>query len=114
MLGQFSYLYRAVILDVYDGDSITIDIDLGLRIWARGQKVRLYGVNTPELRDERGKEVRDIVREWLPIGSVVTVMTFKDRTGKYGRWLAEVWPEGWEKSVNRRLVSEGLAVDYYP
>jgi endonuclease YncB( thermonuclease family) len=46
------YNYRAFVTGVYDGDSITVDIDLGFNNWMKNQKVRLYGINTPELRGE--------------------------------------------------------------
>ena len=96
----------------YDGDSPTIDIDLGFRIWMRDQKIRLYGVDTPELRGderERGLEVRDIVRKWAPIQSTGLIRTHKDQQGKFGRWLGEIYPEGWTQSINQRLMREGLA-----
>ncbi len=44
------YHYRAVVVSVYDGDTCTVDIDLGLNTWVRGEKLRLYRINAPELR----------------------------------------------------------------
>lgn len=58
------YFYKAVVRDVYDGDSCTVDIDLGFGIWMKGQKLRLMGIDTPELRGserEEGLKVRDYV-----------------------------------------------------
>ncbi len=43
------YQYKAKIVRVIDGDTYEIDIDLGLSVWVRGERVRLYGVNTPEV-----------------------------------------------------------------
>ena len=111
------YHYRAIIVNVYDGDTVTVDLDLGLRVWKKNAKLRLYGINTPEIRGpERpsGLLVRDMVREWCPVGDEVTVRTYKDKTGKFGRWLAEIWPEGWEESVNARLLRLGFAEEYLP
>ena len=34
----------------YDGDSVTLDIDLGCSAWLLGEKTRLYGIDTPEIR----------------------------------------------------------------
>lgn len=34
---------------VIDGDTYVVDIDLGLSVWVRGERIRLYGVNTPEI-----------------------------------------------------------------
>lgn len=87
------YEYRAKILDVYDGDTFTVQIDLGLDVYTI-QKIRLYGINTPEVRgDEKvfGKEVRDYVKNLIE-GKEVTMTTYKnDKKGKYGRYLAEIW-----------------------
>ena len=106
------YHYRAVIREVYDGDTVTVDIDQGFGDWKLGQKLRLFGVDTPELRGaERpdGLRVRNQVRQWLPDGEPVIIETLKDRSGKYGRWLAIIWPSGWLYSVNELLLREGMA-----
>ncbi len=106
------YTYRAEIVSVYDGDTATVDIDLGFNIWMRDQTLRFYCVNTPEVRGverEHGLIVRDAVRRWLPAGSEIILQSVEDRTGKYGRWLAVLTPIGWDESVNARLMREGMA-----
>ena len=42
------YQYNAVIRKVIDGDTIEIDIDLGLTIWVHNEKIRLYGMIRPK------------------------------------------------------------------
>lgn len=111
------YHYRGIVVSVYDGDSVTLHLDLGLKVWLRDQKIRLYGIDTPEIRGPeraQGVQVRDFVRHYLPPETEVIVRTYKDQTGKFGRWLAEVWPEGWEESVNARLLRLGFAKEYLP
>ena len=41
--------YRAIVLpeDVYDGDTITADVSMGLDVWLHRQKFRLIGVDCP-------------------------------------------------------------------
>lgn len=46
------YHYRAVVVSVYDGDSCLMDIDLGLAIWQKNEKIRLARINNPELRGD--------------------------------------------------------------
>ena len=112
------YTYCAYVTDVYDGDSITVDIDLGLNTWSMGQKLRLYGINTPEVRGtdkERGLMVRDYVRHELLFVAKwkVLIRTHKDRKGKYGRWLATVYyGEKYERNLNEELVQLGYAGPY--
>lgn len=109
------YHYRAVVQSVYDGDTCTVDLDLGLNSWIRGEKIRLHRINAPELRGaerEAGLRSRDFLREQIE-GKAVVIETIKDRKGKYGRYLGEVWLEldtGETINVNDRMVSEGYAV----
>ena len=41
------YQYNAIVRKVVDGDTIEIDIDLGLSSWIHGEKIRLFGIDTP-------------------------------------------------------------------
>lgn len=108
------YHYRGIITSVYDGDTVRVDIDLGLNTWLRDQTLRLYGINAPELRGaerEAGMASRDYLRKLLPEGQEVTLETIKDRTGKYGRWLCRIWVEceSGDICVNDDLVEFGFA-----
>lgn len=110
---QPAYVYRAVFVGNYDGDTITVDIDLGCRIWQRGVRLRLLGIDTPELRGDerdRGLEARDFVRKRLKPGDEIIIRTVRDRTGKYGRLLAAVFYRG--KNLNQELINAGLANGY--
>jgi len=111
------YNYRAKVVGVYDGDSITIDIDLGLGVWSKGQKCRLSGIDTPEIRGEEriaGLKAKIRLSE-LILGKQVAITTEKDKTGKYGRWLATIWDlndDGTWININKLLLSEGHAEVY--
>ena len=35
---------------VVDGDTVDVDIDLGFGVWMRNQRIRMYGIDTPESR----------------------------------------------------------------
>ena len=106
------YEYRAYVRKVYDGDTITVDIDLGFDVVLQKQKIRLVRINTPEVRGperESGLKSRDALRE--KIGSKwVKIKTQKDKKGKFGRWLGEVWIE--DTCINDWLLSEGYAEVY--
>lgn len=117
--GQFEWYYKAKVLDVYDADTITVEIDLGFGI-KRTDKIRLYGINAPELRGaERpeGIRSRNVLREWV-LGKSIILETIKDKSGKYGRILGKVWfeqehPNHEDKKylmlANDMLVASGLA-----
>ena len=106
------YEYRAKVVKVYDGDTITVDLDLGFDITAKKTKLRLANIDAPELRGEdrpAGIASRDRLRE-LILGKNVRVKTFKDKKGKYGRYIAVVYhPNG--RNINQQLVSEGHAIE---
>jgi micrococcal nuclease len=73
--------YKSYVVKVYDGDTITCDIDLGFGILLKKQKLRLYGINTPEVRGsskEEGVKVRDIVRSRI-LNKWITIKTVKDK-----------------------------------
>jgi endonuclease YncB( thermonuclease family) len=71
------YEYTAVVRDVHDGDTITVDIDLGLGVWKHGASLRLYGCNARELKDPGGAEARDNLAALLPVGSRIIVRSYK-------------------------------------
>jgi endonuclease YncB( thermonuclease family) len=67
----------ARVINVHDGDTIRLDVDLGFSthayVW-----IRLQDVGAPELKEAGGPEAKRVVEEWLathaPSG-YVTVMT---------------------------------------
>ena len=107
------YHYKARVTGAYDGDTITVEIDLGLKTFVKGEKLRLNRINAPEVRgDEKvaGKASRDWLRERI-LGKEIIIETFKDKRGKYGRYLGEVWLEedGQFVNINDELVERGFA-----
>jgi micrococcal nuclease len=114
------YYYIAEVVKVYDGDTCTCIVDLGFKTSVR-IKVRLVGIDTPEIRtrdDEekvRGYASRDWLREQI-LGKKVLLHT--SERGKFGRWLGTIWcleevkPE-FENSYNKQLIVEGHAKEYW-
>ncbi len=107
-----AYVYRCRIErpeDVYDGDTVTVTIDLGFNIDFGELTLRLYGIDAPEMRGPEkveGRKSRDWLRERLA-GREFIVQMIRDRKGKYGRYLAIIWVDG--VNVNEEMVRLGLA-----
>lgn len=93
------YEYRAQAVNVVDGDTIDVVVDLGFHI-TREIRLRLLHVDTHETHgvakgtDEyrRGARETEYVKNWLPAGDEddwpLVIRT--EKRGKYGRYLAEV------------------------
>ena len=106
------YQYPALVVSVYDGDTITVNIDLGFGVELKKQKIRLYGINTPEIRGssrDLGIISRDYVREKI-LDKNIMLQSIKDKKGKYGRWLGIVLTGDEKVNLNKELISKNLAI----
>jgi micrococcal nuclease len=96
--------YRARCRRVVDGDTYDLELDLGFHL-TRAVRVRLAGIDTHEISGQpreslefrRGTAERLFVEEWFAAAAAahdgdwpVVVTTSKDRTGKFGRYVADV------------------------
>ena len=85
--------YPCVITKIIDGDTIDVDVDLGFDCWVHKQRIRLYGIDTPESRtrdlEEKkyGLAAKAFVEKFIPLGSTALLNT-KEK-GKYGRYLGD-------------------------
>ena len=114
--------YRCTIKRVVDGDTVDVDIDLGFGIWVHNERVRLYGIDTPESRTrdleekKAGIYAKQCVETFLPVGSTQTLKTYKDKVGKYGRILGEFViydPEqDRQTTINEYMIRNKIGVAY--
>ena len=113
------YYYIAEVVSVYDGDTITCNVDLGFKTFKR-VKIRLTGIDTPEIRtrDLEEKKRGYASRDWLSsqiLGKNILLHT--QEKGKFGRWLGTIWSLEEENiseqnSYNQKLITEGHANPY--
>lgn len=104
-----SYTYKGKAIAVHDGDTYTLELDLGFDVVAR-VKVRLHGWSSPELGTPEGKRAQAIAADLLiPKGSVpsmVVAKTYKSQT--FGRWIADLYLFG-DKHLGELLAAAGAA-----
>ena len=111
------YEYRVTIVKVIDGDTVDVDIDLGFGVWLKKQRVRLYGIDTPESRtrdlDEKrfGLKAKEFLKKQLADGAILK--TRLDGKGKYGRILGEFLDLENKDSINQLMVEIHHAVPYF-
>jgi micrococcal nuclease len=109
------YEYKVVSIDkVVDGDTVDCTIDLGFSTFTK-QRVRLAGIDAPELRSsdpmvkQAGVKASSFLHSWMKNNSGnIIVATTKD--DKYGRMLGKFYCKG--SCVNDVLVELGYAWPY--
>jgi micrococcal nuclease len=112
------YIYLATVLSVYDGDTIRVDLDMGVYVHKTPISCRLAGIDTPEVRTkiaaekEAGYRARDWLREMI-LGKTILLHSMA-KPDKYGRLLCRIWCEetAGEKCINDMLIELGHALPY--
>jgi len=120
------YEYRAKLVNVVDGDTVDVDIDLGFGIWMRDERVRIMGIDTPEsrTRDTVEKKFGLAAKKRLTelLKGTITLKTQiakdgEDMKGKFGRILGDFdvyyGPTDSQLPVSKIMIREGHAVEYY-
>lgn len=126
------YEYMATILRVVDGDTVDVMLDLGLEVHIK-QRLRLWGINAPEKRGSSRSagiaamyHLVDLLNMYRidrqktqpndSSGQKILVRTYKDKKGKYGRYLAELIGmsivDGSRINLNEEMIASGNAVEY--
>jgi micrococcal nuclease len=102
-----------LVIRVIDGDTIVI---------ANGQKVRLLGVDTPELHHPNKKvecfaQEAKLFTEAQILNKEVKLTSEGPKQDRYGRLLAWVWyGDDFKKLLNAEIIKEGYGFSYrkYP
>lgn len=110
------YEYNATVERVVDGDTVEILVDLGLdvgiRTTLRLARINAYetrlGTNTTAADKEKGLAGKEYLKALFEASPKVVVLTIKDKTEKYGRYLAEVTHNG--VNINDQMVTLGYAI----
>jgi micrococcal nuclease len=92
----------ATVKYVHDGDTLFL---------TDGTKVRLLGIDTPEIGDDLecyGNEATDELRALLPDGARVMILADVQPLDQYGRSLLFIYSEDGEL-VNLELIEDGMA-----
>lgn len=92
---------EALVVHVGDGDSIIVEAAGG------EQRVRLIGINAPELDDCYGTESHEYLTALLE-GSIVELVADEEGEDQYGRLLRYVYLD--DQLVNASLVRNGYAL----
>lgn len=123
------YTYAARVLRVVDGDTLDLFIDPGFEMKMINERVRLRGINAPELSTAGGAGAREFLTGLLEPCPIVVIRTTRasavtgsDAKGMFGRWLVDLFAlPGCEDPltiasrgafVNQVMLDEGWAGVY--
>lgn len=109
--------YAAKVKRHKDGDSLVLDVDLGLNQWWHDFDIRLFGIAAAPNSSAKGKQASTWLADLLPAGSTVYLRTIKDSQEKFGRYLALLYLTEEDMlvggiSVNDMLIDAGYAVPW--
>jgi micrococcal nuclease len=112
------FCYRAKLIAVVDGDTADLLVDLGFHVTV-SLRFRLFGVDAPEKRGAAsvaGKAAQDALEALLRGANEIVVETMKDKTEKYGRFLARIYVRPVAGApwidVNAVMIEQGHATAY--
>ncbi len=110
------YHYSAKVIDIHDGDTIKVDIDLGFGVILKNQTFRFFGINAPEIHGDTktaGIKTTAHVQKALADKEII-IVTIKDEKEKFGRWLGRIFYHDGEEwiNLNQELIDMGLAVKF--
>lgn len=112
------YEYKATVKRIIDGDSLVLDIDLGFYMFMNETKIRLYGLDTPEMNSEdpllrlQAIMATRYLFDNLQVGEKVVIKTILDKREKYGRLLATIIKKD-GLNINEGLIQNKLAISYH-
>ncbi len=115
------YEYRCKVVKIVDGDTVDVDIDLGFGVWLKKERIRMFGIDTPESRTRAldhknyGLMAKDYITKLLDDEGGIVLKTRKDAEGKYGRILGELWrtTDFADTSINDLMIKNHHAVSYH-
>ncbi|WP_203142684.1 thermonuclease family protein [Marinobacter mangrovi] len=102
------------VVRVYDGDTITVNINEWPALLGHEIGIRVNGIDTPEIRGkcagekQKAREARDLVKGILANADVIELRNI-DR-GKYFRVVADVYVDGQE--LGEKVLDANLAHEY--
>ena len=109
--------FDVVLNRVIDGDSMDVDIELGFGVVLKNQRIRIAGIDTPELRtrDEREKQyglmAKTFVIDWCAEKVFELIVNMNNERDKFGRILGDFCDVDGTR-LSKALVDAHLAVLY--
>mgnify|MGYP006076607521 CR=1 FL=1 len=117
------------VIDIYDGDTITIAVQLNKKIYK--YKVRMYGYDSPEMKPRlnnpdrdaiiiQAKKAKSVISE-LILNKIVVIHIQPQTWDKYGRLLGTIYSKiipgltmkSYNLNINEYMIEKGYGYPYY-
>lgn len=111
----YGFITVSRLVSVYDGDTFKVDIEGWPDIVGKSISIRIYGIDTPEMRGTKGKvkqlalKAKALAKNRLESAHTITLRNM--RRGKYFRIIADVYVD--RVHLGELLIRRGLAKEYY-
>ena len=127
------FTYAAKLIEVIDGDTVDLLIDLGFGVHIK-ERCRLYGIDAPEMPTKAGKAAKIYLESLIGAATGELFVATrkmprkpKEKTDKYGRYLAVLYDGYYDveadvdetkinmmpTSINSRMIYAGHAKERY-
>ncbi len=98
------------IISIHDGDTVKVVNNKGETV-----KIRLYGIDAPELKQQYGKSAQKCLSQLISNKTITYVpekrFSNSSSKDKYGRVVAVLYNE--DININREMIKKGCAWNYF-
>jgi len=105
--------YDIELISCYDGDTCTVDLKGVAKIWGHNRKIRLLGIDTPEMRGSAKLEAikaRDALLYHLHKQKLRIEINENKPCDNFGRLLVVLYAN--KTNINLLMLKLGLAKEY--
>ena len=99
----------------YDGDTVTVNLNCGTDYFCRNRSIRIYGIDTPEIRTKDRCEKRKAILAKIfvsdKLSGATEIIAHDCLHGKYHREVCEIIYDG--HNLGEELIANGLAYPYF-
>ena len=103
------YKYKAICVNVFSGDTLTVMIDLGFKVWINST-IRLFGINSISPLTKNSYDRKKAMKAKNRLEELLHGKEFLLKSmvvNKNGRCLAEIIVD--DVNINELLINEGHA-----
>ncbi len=102
------------VISVYDGDTLRVDLDCDTEIFCKNIPVRVYGIDTPEIKGKNADKANALKAKYFlqqSIQNAKTIELHDIKRGKYFRIVGKLMLDG--EDIAQIMISQNLGYPYF-